>query len=120
MVRHLNDCKTDNRLENLVFGTQSQNTRDSMRNGKYNHEAAAKGRVIGGAKGRTRGNAAAVKKLSKPVKCIETGIIYPSACEASRQLGIHYLSICYCCNGKQKTAGGFHWEFVIDQKEIEN
>lgn len=32
VVRHLNDCKTDNRLENLAWGTASDNQRDSVRN----------------------------------------------------------------------------------------
>lgn len=49
-------------------------------------------------------------KKQIPVKCIETGIIYPSACEASRQTGIYATSIMKCCTGKQHTSGGLHWE----------
>ncbi len=33
-VRHLNDVKTDNRLENLCYGTPADNYADSIRNGK--------------------------------------------------------------------------------------
>ena len=36
--------------------------------------------------------------------------VYPSASEASRQTGI--CNIGKCCNGKQKTAGGFIWRFA--------
>ena len=33
--RHLNDVKTDNRLSNLQYGSQSQNRYDSVRNGSH-------------------------------------------------------------------------------------
>lgn len=51
-------------------------------------------------------------KLKKAVMCVETGIAYDSACEASRQTGVFSDSINKCCHGKQHTAGGFHWKFV--------
>ena len=58
--------------------------------------------------------AACVKATSKPVRCIETGIEYPSGAEAHRQTGICSRTIQEVCkhNGYYKTAGGFHWEFV--------
>ena len=111
VVRHLNDVKTDNALTNLAWGTQSDNMKDCIRNGHYNYETAvkncAKNGTITGAKNG--------KKSSKFIKCRETGIIYSNAYEASRQLGIDRANINCCCNGKRKTAGGFHFEFV-DQR----
>lgn len=50
--------------------------------------------------------------LAKRVMCIETGDIYDSIMEAAEKTGIHYTGISQCCNGKIKTAGGFHWCFV--------
>ena len=108
IVRHLNDVKYDNRLINLAFGTLSNNTQDSIRNGSYNYEAAIRGLAKGSAKGGTM----TAKKTSKPVRCIETGIIYSSAKEAERLMGIRNSNINSCCNGKYKTAGGFHFEYV--------
>lgn len=58
----------------------------------------------------------AKQKNMKPVKCIETGIMYESAREAYRQTNIHYSNISKVCLGKQKKAGGYHWEFI--DKEV--
>ena len=50
------------------------------------------------------------EKYYTPVRCIETGECYSSVSEAHRKTGIY--NIHGCAKGKQKTAGGFHWEFV--------
>lgn len=52
------------------------------------------------------------KDLSKSIKCIETGVIYPSIKEASRQTNINNMTIGQCCLGKQNTAGGYHWQYI--------
>ena len=57
------------------------------------------------------------KMRSKAVRCVETEVIYDSAIIAQEKTGIRNSSIGKCCNGKQETAGGYHWEFVV--KEIE-
>jgi hypothetical protein len=51
-------------------------------------------------------------KHSKPVKCVETGIVYISLHEAERETGILYTLICHALNGRQKTAGGYHWAYI--------
>ena len=48
----------------------------------------------------------------RPVLCVETGIIYESTAQATRELGIHNYAIRRVCYGERKTAGGYHWEFV--------
>lgn len=55
---------------------------------------------------------ASVKKCSIPVKNIELNIVYYSAGEASRQTGADQSGITKCCKKKQKTAGGYHWEYA--------
>ena len=93
VVRHLNDNKNDWRIENLAWGTKSDNERDHYKNG-----------------GIYRGNC----KEPKSVLCVETGIIYRSAYEAYRQTGIRQSHINACCRNKygHKSAGGYHWKFV--------
>ena len=46
------------------------------------------------------------------VRCVETGVIYESTAQATRELGIHNYSIRRVCYGERKTAGGYHWEYV--------
>ncbi len=38
VARHLNDIRTDNRIENLVWGSRSENQMDAFRNGKRAHQ----------------------------------------------------------------------------------
>lgn len=49
---------------------------------------------------------------SKKCKCIELNVIYGSTREAERKTNIDNSSINKCCNGKQKRAGGYTWEYV--------
>ena len=51
-------------------------------------------------------------KLSKPILCVETGIIYNSIRGAERQTGISSGGIVGCLKGKLKTCGGFHWKYL--------
>ena len=49
---------------------------------------------------------------AKPVRCIETGKIYPSSAHAARDIGLKNNSgILQCCKSLQKTAGKYHWEW---------
>lgn len=48
---------------------------------------------------------------SKKVICLETDIVFESAYDAQRKIGIFKTNISNVCNGKLKTAGGYHWKF---------
>lgn len=52
------------------------------------------------------------KKLSKPIKCVETNTNYNSIRGASRETNINSGSIVECLKGRLKTAGGYHWEYL--------
>lgn len=49
-----------------------------------------------------------------PVRCIELNEVYESVTEAAKCFNITYSSISACCNRKQHTAGGYHWEYCDD------
>ena len=51
-------------------------------------------------------------KNSKRVLCIETDIIYDSISDAESLTNINRQNIGKVCNGKAKTAGGYHWKFI--------
>lgn len=89
LVMHKDDNPKNNNASNLAWGTYQQNNMDAVLHGL-----------------RTR---------VKSVRCMETGVIYPSAREAARQMfgkskrGDHILDVCKQKRGK---AYGYHWEVV--------
>lgn len=52
------------------------------------------------------------EKISTPIKCVETGKEYLNAVEAAKEMDCTYTAIWLVLKGKNKTAKGFHWEYV--------
>lgn len=55
------------------------------------------------------------KNCGTPIVCIETGIVYNNAREATRSLGLKNSAssrICRCCKGKTNIVGGYHWKYA--------
>ena len=48
----------------------------------------------------------------KRIICLDTNTTYESLAEAERQTGISFKSISHCLTGRQKTAGGYRWDYV--------
>ena len=55
---------------------------------------------------------------SKAVICVETNELFWSMGEAGRNKNCSDTTICKCCKGVKKTAGGYHWRYAT-QEEIE-
>lgn len=54
----------------------------------------------------------------RPVRCIETGRVYPSISAAAKAAGTDAYNIgTVCRGGAAKTAGGYRWEYVEPDKE---
>ncbi len=47
---------------------------------------------------------------ARPVRCVETGEVFPSQRAAERATG--FRSIHSVCAGRYRTSGGYHWEYV--------
>lgn len=59
-----------------------------------------------------------VKHFTK-VRCVETGEVFADCADAAAAVGVNRYGINSCLLGYQKTAGGYHWERVIENEETE-
>lgn len=90
-VNHINEIKTDNRLENLNLMTCKENTNYGTRNERI------------------------TKKLSKVVLQFDLNDNfvkeYASTHQVARETGFSQGNIWSCCNGKLKQAYGYIWRY---------
>ena len=52
------------------------------------------------------------RRISRRVMNIDTGEVFESVAMAAKSVGKVGTNISACCNGKSKTAGGYHWKYV--------
>ena len=92
-VGHLDDCPYHNWVGNLKWMTRKENLNtDSFRQKQK------------------------TKQFTK-VRCVETGEIFKDQRAAARAAGIHPQGITNVLMGRQRTAGGYHWERFYEDEE---
>lgn len=93
-VNHIDEVKTNNRVDNLEWCSAKYNVNYGFRMQRFIESNTNN------------------PKISKKVLCIETGKIYPSVRQVERELGFYQTNISAACRGKYKTSYGFHWRYI--------
>ena len=101
----------------------SEQARKNMSEGKKGKPSSFKGkhlsedarnRLSEAKKGKMMG---AEHPRAKKVLCVELNATYDTLAEAARATGLLNTTICNCCKGVSKTAGGYHWQYVSEVNE---
>ena len=87
-VNHLDECKSNNCVDNLEWCSIEYNNAYGTRTEK------------------------AAKKRSIPVYCVELDRVFKSGREAAEELGLHRENISKCLKGRYKTTGGYHFRYA--------
>lgn len=96
-IDHINNNKTDNRLQNLQLLTSSENN---------------KKRYIDNPNYKNNGGRAKIK-----IKCLNNNVIYNSINDASRRLNLNSGSIYSVLKGRCKQIKGYSFEYIDEQTE---
>lgn len=100
-VDHINTDVTDNRVENLRWCTQQENTDNPI--SKAKHRDYYSKHV-----GNKHHCAKRYIQLTKEGELIR---VWDSAVDAHNAIGVNPTHIGACCTGKRKTAGGSKWKY---------
>lgn len=113
-VNHIDENKSNNRLDNLEYCTAKYNTNYGDRNKRISENNKLK--MLGKKQSEENIN----KRISHIIKTVkqldcktqEIINIFPSVVEASIKTNINKGSISDCARGKRKSAGGYIWKYL--------
>lgn len=105
VINHINGKKTDNRLENLEFCSQSHNVKEAYRLGLEKPQLTGLGKF--GIKNKKAKKISQIDLITNEVVNYHYGTL-----EAQRNTGINFRNIHMCLVGKRKSAGGYKWRYA--------
>lgn len=104
-VNHKDGDRRNNAANNLEWCTQQENVRHAFHTLGFRHTQEKMADIT----------KRAAEKNSKPIRCDDTGVVYPSTVAAGQATGINRASISHCANGRYTQAGGYHWSFITKE-----
>ena len=97
-INHKDTDKTNNTIFNLEWNTSSENTIHAYKNGLYDNLKKSLS-IVG-------------PNRHPPVRVVETGKIYRSQRELSKELDLCEQSVSRCLKGGSKSTKGYHFEYI--------
>ena len=115
-IDHINTVRDDNRVENLRVVTRSENLLNPLTRPRRRIACAKNGAKGAAAQPRAvllsnlaKGSKA--RKLPVVATCDGQSVVYPSATDAAKALGLSQQAICHALKKRVRTCGGMVWAY---------